>query len=405
MLTYLIVLLPILYQIKSPINVISLGELLLIPFMIKALIKKYSITHLKINVPKGLVGFYFVPIITTIIASSNSFFDFFDAITIIIRIIFYFILIILAQDYFNYEKGLNFYYVITMICFIYIVLQVLMHRIMNFDLPIPANFPQILKSEVFITDVKKYYSYFGFRPASFFTEPSYYADFFMPILFILLFNKDVVLFGKKITNIKRVIIAIMYSLGILLSTSSLGVVYLVVAWGTFIFLNYSSMKVNSYAKILIIFLVFSLVLYVFKSSTFAYTLKRVANGSSMGARLIRGFIIFDNLNIFQKIFGIGLNNIGNYVIENGIKTIYDEQNLNYTVTLTNRLIATGFVGTLSLIYFSCVQFFRRSKANRAMLIAMVVSFIFANGEYTYGFAFFYIWFLQIDKQEKSLNVN
>ena len=111
MITYLIILLPILYQLASPLPGLSLGELLLIPFMLCRIIKQISRSRLKIKIPKGLVAFYFIPVLTTLFAMINPFFRIEDAITVMVRIVFYFLLILLAEDCLNFGKVINTYFV------------------------------------------------------------------------------------------------------------------------------------------------------------------------------------------------------------------------------------------------------------------------------------------------------
>ena len=397
MFTYLIVLLPILYQIASPIPVMSLGELLLTPFMLYWVVSHFN-GKIKVSRSlKGIAVFYFIPVLLCFFAFLNPYYEIEESVTVIARIIFYFILIILATEKFKLDEGLNLYFTIVFCAALYLFLQVVFHTVIGTDLPIPANFNEILFSKTSITDTTKYYSYFGFRPASIFTEPSYYADYLMPLCFILLFKKELKLFSKKLSNTKRIILCVMFSLSILLSTSSLGILYLCIVWGFFVFSNYSYMKVKPQYKLLVVFVILLSVGYVINDEFFSFTVNRLMSGSSIGARLYRGFILFDSANIFEKIFGVGLNNIANYVQHRGIFTIYDESNLNYTVTLTNRLLATGLIGTISMFYFWIVQFRRKTKIGKVMLVGLLVSFVFANGEYTYAFPFFFIMLNEIDK--------
>lgn len=401
MITYLIILLPILYQLASPLPGLSLGELLLIPFMLCRIIKQISRSRLKIKIPKGLVAFYFIPVLTTVFAMINPFFRIEDAITVMVRIVFYFLLILLAEDCLNFGKVINTYFVVAFICALYLYAQVIAHRIIGFDLPIPANYNRWLMSKMAITDTAKYYSHFGFRPASLFTEPSYYADYTMPVIFIILFKKNLDVFSKRLSSASRIVYAMLFSLPMLLSTSSLGVVYLCIAWGLFVFSNCSHMKTPKNMKAFMVIALAVFTVYVVQSEVFAVTIRRITSGSSIGARFYRGFILYGKTNFFQKVFGVGLNNIGNFVRYYGITTVFDEANLNYTVTLTNRLVATGLIGTIALIYFWIAQFIKKSNAGKAMLLAILISFLFANGEYTFGFPFFFILLNQIDQSEAA----
>ena len=250
--------------------------------------------------------------------------------------------------------------------------------------------------------VDYYLHMYGFRPASFFIEPSYYAAYCTPFICILLFDKSVKhigIFNKKTT---KFIFAIFLTLTVLLSTSSLGVVMCTTLWVVYLFRG----QKNAVAKIVTTAIILFGLFLITYSDIFLTTVNRFLSGSSIGPRVLRGFIIFSKESVIEKIFGVGLNNIGNYVEYFSISTPYDESDLNYTVTLTNRLISTGLLGTFSLVYFWLNQFlYNKNPTSKVLLLLILISFVFANGEYTCDFAFAFIVASSFDKIKVSSNQN
>lgn len=390
MFNFFIVLLPILYQIATPINVISLGELILIPLMLYQFIRKKNISF---KVPRELIIFFFIPVLLTFFSSlTNDFFSLSKAITVIARIIFYFALICIAAREFNFQSSVKIYFWVCCLSAIYLYIQVFAYYGVSILLPIPRNYSNILFAYSESTETAYYYHMFGFRPASIFTEPSFYADYVAPFIAILLFYPGNLCLFKKNEKKRRMLMAIFMSISIILTTSNMGVLYCALLWTYFFLKDTSILKIKLQYKLLILMFIFGFLIFVLNSEAFSFLINRLMAGGSIGPRVLRGFLIYDNLPFINKIIGVGLNNIENCVKALNIYTIYDELDLNYTVTLTNRLITTGVLGLCSLIYFWVVQFLaKKTTVQRVLLLLMLISFIFEAGEYTFGFAFAFIW--------------
>ena len=170
MLTCLIILLPILVQIRSPIGIlainsyITLGEIILIPFMIGSIIKYIYAHKGGVMIPKGLGAFYFIPIVLVLMSATAPYFQMSDAMTVIIRIIYYFTLIIIMRDDFDIKKGISLYYHVGLIAACYLLAQVICHYILKSDLPILFNYPNILFKHVkYISAEQYYHQYFIIR--------------------------------------------------------------------------------------------------------------------------------------------------------------------------------------------------------------------------------------------------
>lgn len=195
MISYLIVLLPILFQFASPISVLSLGELLLAFVVLKEVISRKGKFSLNRRDTRGLLAFYFVPVLLILAAINNSYFEIAEAATVVARIIFYYVLIIVALNKFNVNKAINLYFILSCLACVYLLFQVVSHYVLHTDIPILLNYNDILFFKKTITETARYYSHYGFRPSSFFIEPSFFADYMMPISFIMLYKTDLYIFS------------------------------------------------------------------------------------------------------------------------------------------------------------------------------------------------------------------
>lgn len=379
----IIVLLPILSQIKSPISVISMGELLLLVFTVFFLIydvRKGNATYYM--VPRGLIAFYGLPLLLTLVVAFQPHFSFREASTVVARILFYFTVICVATKHLNYEKAIKTYYYICLGCGFYLFLQVFFHYLLHIDLPVMSSFGNLLFQNSRNMDTTTFYNRYGFRPASFFVEPSYYAFYIEPLIIMLLFGSKNIKQIGLIGNNKRIIIAIFLSISMLFSTSNLGVIYVVITWIIFVISNRDLINLKLIYRVAIIIVLLILSYWIFTSGLFEYVLKRFSTGGSIGTRLYRGVEIFGKVDLFTKLFGTGLNNLSNYVTYNAIYTNYDEGNLNYAVTITNRFLTSGIIGGISLIYFVIIQFKdNKLPVQRIMILVMIINFFFTSGEY------------------------
>lgn len=143
------------------------------------------------------------------------------------------------------------------------------------------------------------------------------------------------------------------------------------------------------------------------------TINRIINGRSINTRIVRGFIIFAQLPFFHQIFGVGINNLESYVKANGIMTLFDESNLNYSATIGQTLDYSGIVGLSALL----IYFFHLAKRTRSLIkkgrieismfesgsmVAMLFLVVFILGYesvmFTYRFAFLIIIFESLQRQ-------
>lgn len=388
MFTILVALLPILEQFKAPVPLISLGEILLLPYVFAYLFKDAK----SLVVEPLLAVFYFVPLVTTTVVMifSTSYINLMDSFSVIARIFFYYLFIIVAIKEVEYPKFIKCYCFLAILLTLYLICQVLVHYLIGVELPVLMNNASVLFHFDESMTSERYYFLYGFRPPSLFTEPSYYAVYVAPFLAILLFSRDTErILG--LSRIKTLILAVVISGTCLLSTSSSGVLFLVIIWGYFFFISANRGGLSVFGKIILTLLILVAVFIVLTSPLFGFVVSRTISGATFGQRIGRGFLIFDQMDSFRQIFGVGLNNLGNYVLSQGITTPFDEEDLNYAVSFTSRLVTTGIIGlTAVVVFFTGTKAKCKGPLSTLMLALTAVTFFVMSGEYTNNFAFMFL---------------
>lgn len=182
------------------------------------------------------------------------------------------------------------------------------------------------------------------RPRSFFTEPSHYASFMLPLLFLNLLYKD-----YKYGAINMAFL--------LLSTSSLGIVT-----GAF-FLIVMSFKHTSF-KIKLLLIIFLIIGYFcfLNMDIFQYARDKIAtsNGGdeSSSLRLFFTASVWAELPIDLKILGIPNFSIGDFLLQNSkyipnqlVWVLQDESSINYASSFWFVAVKFGFVVWIVYLFF------------------------------------------------------
>lgn len=395
--SFLVVLLPFLYQYKSPISNISFGEFILIPFMVYYLIidlrKKINFSPFN-----GMYTYWGIALLMTLFAMLQPHFQILAFNTVFIRIVYYSILIYVSYKHINIEYALNVAEILAVFFSIYAVIQFVVHSVNGTILPTIINSSWVFESEAGIRlNYTEYYRW-TYRSSSLFLEPSYFAAFCSVGLCYSVFSSE----KSKL----HFVFSLLITLGLVVSTSSAGLFIIIIVWGLYFFITFfKNGKKMTYKSffVTLLFLIFSF--YVFNSSMATTLLERTATGGSFSNRITRGFIIADYLNFFQKIVGVGINNLGNFVQNHNIITKYDEVGmLNYASSMIGTYLCSGVI---TLFFY--LRFFIKSWRNRnndiisksLILILLFLSAIEMNS-YTYRFAFFVIFIIAI-QQTNLLN--
>lgn len=210
----------------------------------------------------------------------------------------------------------------------------------------------------------------GWRPSNFFLEPTQYGIYASFALVISLF------YFKE----KRIKIAMLISLGIVVSGSATAIILVGLIWGGWVFV-YAKLKDNKVFFVTIVVIIAGACFLTTNNVIKEKLLYRIHTIGELGAstgslRVLRGFYIFRQLCFEQKIFGSGMGNFQNFLISSGITTIFDtglEVGNEYMNTFSYILNNTGLVGIIIFSIFVVKLFVKnRSEVVRVFLLVWLV---------------------------------
>lgn len=208
-----------------------------------------------------------------------------------LRYAFYvFVIACFVNKNFNYEFGKKFFYIICILSILMMGIQTLswlfFHKYIQGYLPGLT----ILRDDlVTFSEGGKVDSLGLLRPRSFFGEPAHYCQYLLGYICFLLFD-------KKHNNYWLIGF---FSLGIILSVSSTGILCL--GFLLFIFSIKNWKKLLIYAPIVILILYF-----IYYSEYFQGFLIRMENGKSSSDRFAGYSLLFEYRNFFSLLFGNGM---------------------------------------------------------------------------------------------------
>lgn len=393
----IIVLLPFLHQYKGIGSIVSFGELLLVPFVLY-----YSITIIRdrcITPNKPLLLIYFFSILGVVVNYATDYFELSSAITVVMRLLFYGIIIYSAKSHFNINSVVRFYSIASVVASVYLIIQFIIYHTSGTILPIYFNYSWLFPPEARAVSLTKYFDvYRAFRASSLFLEPGYYALFCIPNACILMLKTE-----KK--NKDRLNLMIVFT-GLILSESMAGLGAIIIILGCYLF--FVKRKEGGLFKILVIIcMLLILGFMIFSEVSSLNIVSRVQSGGSFNYRVTRGIIIYEKLPLFHKIFGVGLNNIQAFMQTNGLSTPFDETNLNACCTILQTLNFSGIFAFIALLGYN-LQEYRKSygPVSRAMTLIMFYIMCYESILFSFRFAFLTIMIIGIKnlEQEGSWNI-
>lgn len=358
------ILLPFLYQYASPFNFLSLGDfLILIMTFIGLFILLFS--NKKLNVEMNIIIFSIILTLLSILSSFiNPFFSYVDFLTLFFKVIMYNFFLIVASNYFDFAKVKKIYVWLVMFFCIYLFIQYFYTKITGEYLPIYLKYEWLFSWEKRAEDLSYYYNYiyYKFRPSSLFLEPGYFAFYVLPCLIILLIKDN------------KLMMPIIITLALVLSTSGAGIGIAAIIWLLFFLRKMLTFKNKKILIKLHYFIPGIIVASIIVISLLIFTnlFDRVFGGS-FNARILRSFMIFEKVPINSKIFGVGMNNIANFMDFYNITTTLDESNLNNGATISTYLVQFGIIGFISLIIFMSSLLKKYSK--NYLLFTLTVYFL------------------------------
>ena len=314
-------------------------------------------------------------LIIFIIASLLNVFNSFNYRTLIYLTIIFFIIFGANRNCIDFKIFKKVYITLSVLCTIYLLLQLLFIKVFNVYLPaniLPLETKNLFNAENELNRLG------ALRLQSFFSEPSLYAQYILPAYFMLLFKNN-----KKI---KEILLLVFFTIGVVLSTSSLGIIAVAIS---LLFYFYKNSKRNFIKVLIVILVLLPIMFYLIRSNSYIKkSLESIFLNSSssnkLSVRFFRGFAIYDQMPLDKKIFGAGVGN-GEYITSKyNIKTVYETAWHSEGVEYYNN-IAASFIygGILAGVFFGLTQLsFIKSKSNSARILSVIYFIIsFASSSF------------------------
>ena len=245
------------------------------------------------------------------------------------------------------------------------MLYFLFHQHIVFLIPgVPLNYESgMLASDLIESNIDNVVRGQLFRPSSFFIEPAFYSMYCLPWLSIVLAQR------------KMLLPALIVSLSVVLSTSTMGILISTILWIVYFFFRggtfWNKMKIG------LIFVFFSIIVTRFFDMSDVINsllikqnqLDNLQKTGSLTLRVVRGWECFKQLDIIHQLLGCGFGNLSVYFFEHGVKTIYDYSNtkLDYMSGFFSILCSIGVFGFV----LNCCAVFSTIKNFSTRLIPLL----------------------------------
>lgn len=326
--------------------------LILITALLLTKNKKLNITH-KGNKLLLILAVYLIvdQIIVTMrfsyIPIASNFRQLFITIALIVAIV------IISQyiDYKLFYKVFSLLVILSCVGLLYQCVQVYIFKSTTRMIVIPGIYTLLSPASKRYIDAL----YNRMRPSSFFTEPSLFSNFTIPLTIIALKEKNYKL-------------AVLVTACNILTTSTTGIFLSLFIWIYWIFFVASKRWIKILTAVLLVFVCFIIV----QSSFFQFALSKIRSTDySTNERIASGFTVFIQMPIADKITGIGLENVDNYIENENISMSSVMVTAEgYVTSVFGNFAKTGIIGG-ALYLILCIRMLS-SKDQYTILVAIVI---------------------------------
>ena len=373
----LLVLYPILGIYKLPIGIdIPLNVFFTLILLAYTLLAKKKISF---DFPRGFITYWFYISIVYILFSGD-----FRITTLIpggLSFCFWVIAFIVLASFFDYKLFRKYYRVVFSICAVVFIIQEISYYTLGtrpiFLFPMPltgsADYSVILANQINLD-----------RSSCFFREPSHFAQFALPLLAIELYESSNK--GRFISRYAFFIVLILFLMRSGNGFLGMIIIMLVQVWD---YLKYAKLKYKYLTLIVIIplaVLAVSLYSRTEQGSEIALRASGISTeeGSSSFVRTFRGFYLYEELPVINKIFGTSIEGVPDAISRSKVNYLFidpitgdDDYYLNGIQTI---LISNGIIGLL-LFFFIYIKLYSRYDLLSKPLILLFISLLFIGNLY------------------------
>lgn len=371
-----------LYIILSSHNIYgsySVGDILML-----GLIILHIITRRKFNFEKNIFIFWFyITLQTLILIALNR--PYAATIPTVNKYIKLSIMFVIAQaliEYVDIKKFYKVYFVVVVISMIGIAFQSIEVYILNRPMTILIPFSQYAaKDQVLLQSTK--------RPSAFFLEPQHFASFVLPMLILELRNGKYFFSG-------------LITASVFLSSSTQGIVCCAIIWFLY-FIVFGKKQIKS--KIIMTFFIAVIIWLTLYTDMFYTAINKIQSGTfTNNIRIYRAFEVYMKMPFSDKLTGIGMKNINNYLIFSGVcnKWIMSEYSAahNFISTIGGNFVEFGLIGGIGYLLMLFNMFIRAEKTGRVLVIIIFISAFSQTIAYNVWFVFYWVMFYMFISEDK-----
>lgn len=363
---------------KSPFPMMDLGFFLLsVIFCISVLSRKKFVMQ-----KNDRIWMYYLGYIVAV--SLIAFFDVGTVSASLIKQVIYilFILYFLGGEIgFDHRKAIDWYKKGALICTIYIFIQSAAYYLFSYGLP--GYIPELIYTESYADRISYIATSSFFRPTSLTYEPTHYATYVTVAIILYLFQK------RKRSDL---ICGAFISLGVFLSTSSIGIACVIGIWLFWLFKSFLQRNLNRMIIAVLIGVISIFVMvYFFKGDVGEKILNRTfGSGAGMGGNAtvgrFEGYGLLPGMSATRLVFGNG------YGILDESVSFYSSWAFNF--------LCIGIIGTL-IVFAIMLHYYVNAPdtATRLILVLLFFKCVVAPEFFTSTILFYFMFVIPV--QHKS----
>ena len=373
--SFLVVVYPILNIYCLPgFTVLSIANILTIGFFMLSLVKGYKLLF---KLPEGFGIFWAYVAVTHLLFASN--FGLGLLIPGGVSFFLWVILFWLGNSMLDYNALKRSYRIVFIICSVAFLLQEFSYYTIGsrplFMLPLPfygVDAQEILMNQTCLD-----------RSSCFFIEPSHFAQFTLPLLAIEIFDNS----NDKVMNKFAIYIVLI----LLLLQSGNGILGLLILLSIRLltYLRYSKGK-HKYLTLsfFIALLLFAVWKYVGTEAGMGIVERAAKLGidedSGSSARTVRGFFLYSQLPLFNKIFGCHLDSLMTFMTSSNVSYLFiNEMTGDYNIYLNGFQHVLIYNGIVGMVLFLAIWFrlFKSNNLFQKVLILLYLILMFISNQH------------------------
>ena len=297
--TIFVILIPYFSKFASGVSGLQLSDIILVCFWVCALVQIRDIRLDKNMLIIPLLTFIIISTIDMLFVNNQS--ELFDVCVRLARFAFYILSVaVLSSALFNVDKAMKWIEVIGYVFTGYLFLQYISYFVFGYTLRGNFGILNLYISEYESVDYALVYSSHFFRPTSLLLEPAHYARYMLLALAVSLYNPR---------HTKFMMTAVVFTIGIIASTSSIGLLLVILIWFYYLFGSKKKVQKKRLGKIALTTVVLMPVIYLIlvRTNTITNVIDRLLYFGEYSIYISRlsGYLNFFSEGIWRILFGYG----------------------------------------------------------------------------------------------------